>query len=936
MLAHPFRGEWSMGNSNPQPASAPSAGNADSAMQAHWHAISSQEIATRLATDATTGLHTNQIAERLALYGPNELARQARRTPLLVFLLQFHQPLIYILLAAAAVTFMLQEHLDAGVILGVVVLDAIVGFLQEYRAAKAIDALAQSMIVTAVVRRQGHTHRIDSSELVPGDVVLLQSGDRVPADLRLVRQKDLCISEAALTGESLPVAKHTEVLPADTPLADRKNLAFASTLVTQGQGAGIVVMTGNQTEIGKIQHLIRSAEDLVTPLIREINLLSTRLMYAILGVAAFMFLAGLIQGHKILYLLHAAVALAVAAIPEGLPAAVTIVLAVGVWRMARRNAIIRRLPAVETLGSTSVICSDKTGTLTENQMTVQQLWGQGNLWHLDHAGEISEETIRPAGSAPMPLPQAVRECLTCGVLCNDSRLVQKDGRWQVIGDPTEGALLMAARTAEIHQSELAQMLPRLDVLPFDSGYQYMASLHDAGAGALRIVYMKGSVERITQYCAPEELHDIQHQAARMGAEGLRVLAFARKYMPPGTVAISHADIRGELTFLGLQGMTDPPRAEARRAIAACRTAGVAVKMITGDHATTAAAIAAQLGLARHNGHDGLPLVCTGRQLEATPDEQLPALARDTDVFARVSAEQKLRLVKALQSSGQIVAMTGDGVNDAPALKQANIGVAMGITGTEVAKDAADIVLTDDNFASIVAAVEEGRGVYDNLTKFMVWTLPTNLGEGLVILVAIVFGLRLPILPVQILWINLTTGILLGTPLTLEPKEPGLMNQPPRNLKQSFLTGTLLRRMLLVAAAMLAGAFGLYEYTLRHAPLMGSRDAEAVARTVAVNVFIMVEAFYLFNCRHARESVFGRRFWSNKWAFTGFAAIVVLQLLFTYAPFMNDAFHTAPISAVAWCWILAIAVAVFIAMELQTWWDNRPHHVPDGTSPDAQS
>ena len=751
-------------------------------------------------------------------------------------------------------------------------------------------------------------------------MVLLQSGDQVPADLRLIRVRDLRVAEAALTGESLPVGKDVAVVPADTPLGDHKNLAFASALVTYGQASGIVIATGDRTEVGRIQGLIQSADDLSTPLTRDIARFSMWLMYVILGVAAFTFVVGLVQGQHVIDLFHASVALAVAAIPEGLPAAVTVVLAIGVWRMARRHAIIRKLPAVEALGSTSVICSDKTGTLTENQMTVQQIWVDGLGYAVQGSGYAPEGAI--LGVVDSELPEAVLDCLRCGVLCNESRLVQKDNRWDIDGDPTEGALLVVGRKAGLIEDKLARQFPRLDVIPFESEHQYMATLHDAGPGQPRIVYLKGSVERTLERCPNvnvDQVHEVVHQ---MGASGLRVLAFARKELPAHQDTLTHADVADGLTFLGLQGMMDPPRPEAIQAVAACQSAGIRVKMITGDHAATAAAIAKQLGLGLPGDSNPQVPVLTGQQLAAISDDHLPHEAEATDVFARVTPEQKLRLVKALQTGGRVVAMTGDGVNDAPALKQADIGVAMGIAGTEVAKNAADMVLTDDNFASIVAAVEEGRGVFDNLTKFIVWTLPTNLGEGLVILVSVLLSVTLPILPVQILWINMTTAVFLGMTLTFEPKEPDLMARPPRDPHQSFLTRDLLQRMMLVGCAMLLGAFGLFKYELWWGTHAQTDLAEMAARTVAVNVFVMVEAFYLFNCRHLRRTVFTGGFWTNPWAFAGFTTMVLVQLLFTYAPFMNVAFHTAPISLNAWWRVLAVAVLVFAIVEFETWWTNR--------------
>jgi len=887
-----------------------------------WHAVPAENVLTDWKTGLSDGLDSTIAAQRLVEFGRNELTRNTGPGPLTTFLLQFHQPLVYILLAATAVTFFLEEYIDAGVILGVVLVNGVVGFLQEYRAAKAIDALAKSLKASATVFRSGKALRLSSAELVPGDLVILQSGDQVPADLRLVRVKDLRCAEAALTGESLPVSKVVEPLPPETALADRTNMAFATTLVTHGQATGVVVATGDRTEVGKIQRLIRTAEDLETPLTREIARFSHWLMYTILTVAAFTFVVGLVQGQSPVDLFHGAVALSVAAIPEGLPAAVTVVLAIGVARMARRNAIIRKLPAVEALGATSIICSDKTGTLTENQMTVQRIWAQGRSWTVTGVGYSPQGEFVPDDDSENHQNQSLWECLRCGALCNDSRLIVKEGRYEIDGDPTECALIVAARKAGIKDGELPETDCRLDTIPFDSEFQYMATLHDRGEGHSRVIYLKGSVERILDRCADAPQEEIHRIAGEMGASGLRVLAFASKEIPAHRKTLERSDVSDGLTFLGLQGMVDPPRPEALKAVMACQTAGVGVKMITGDHATTAAAIATQLGIIRGSETTGKSLVLTGSQLETTSDRDLAEVAERVDVFARVNPEQKLRLVKALQTGGRIVAMTGDGVNDAPALKQADIGVAMGLNGTEVAKDAADMVLTDDNFASIVAAVEEGRGVFDNLTKFLVWTLPTNLGEGLVIVLAVLLGTTLPILPVQILWINMTTAVFLGMTLTFEPKEPGLMSRPPRKQGQSFLSPELLRRMVLVGIAMLGGAFGLFHYELNHAGTVPAAQAEAMARTVAVNVFVMVEVFYLFNCRCLLRTAFATGFWGNPWAVAGAVTMTAFQILFTYAPFMNEAFHSAPISATAWVRILAIAGAVFLFVDLETLWTNR--------------
>ncbi len=885
-----------------------------------WHTLSPGEVARLLKTDPSTGLSEEEVRKRLEQFGPNILTAKHGRPAWLRFLLQFHQPLIYILIASGIITALLQEWVDSGVIFGVVLVNAIIGYIQEAKAENALAALADTMVAEATVLRGGEKRRIPSTTLVPGDVVLLQAGDKVPADMRLVYCRELQVDESALTGESVPVEKSVEPQEASTVLAERRNMVYGSTMVTYGQATGIVVATGDRTEVGRISQLISSAQDLETPLTRKITQFSHILLWAILGLAAVTVGVGLLRGQTFLDMFMAAVALAVGAIPEGLPAAVTITLAIGVARMARRRAIIRKLPAVETLGSTTVICSDKTGTLTENQMTVQAILAGGVHYEVSGTGYAPLGRIVRQDGQDEALSPALVECLRAGVLCNDSRLLEKDGAWQVQGDPTEGALLVAAAKAGIDSSE-SEKFPRLDAIPFESVHQYMATLHDAGVGRPRLVYVKGSVEQVLARCDSAldsqgekvtlDQDAVQQQVTLMAARGLRVLAFARKEMPPDTTEIHHPDIASGLTFLGLQGMIDPPRAEAVAAVRVCRTAGIKVKMITGDHPATAAAIAEQIGL--YSGpidSIGPGSVLTGRELEQIPDNELPEAAEATNVFARATPEQKLRLVRALQSLGHVVAMTGDGVNDAPALKQADIGVAMGITGTDVAKEAADMVLTDDNFSSIEAAVEEGRGVFDNLTKFIVWTLPTNLGEGLVIMTAIFLGVTLPILPVQILWINMTTAGFLGLMLAFEPKEPGIMERPPRDPKTPILTKELIIRILLVGTLLLIGAFGLFTWER----FQGANLDQA--RTVAVNAFVIMELFYLFNCRSLTRSVFQLGFFSNMWVFAGVTAMLLLQLVYTYLPLMNHLFQSSAIGAGSWARIMVAGMVAYLVVELE--------------------
>jgi len=889
-----------------------------------WHHLPVEEALAFFESRPDLGIETADVERRRERFGFNVITAKKGQGPFLRFLLQFHQPLIYILLAAAAITAFLREWVDSGVIFGVVIVNAVIGFLQESKAVRAIEALARTMVTEATVIRSGEKRRIPSTELLPGDIVLLQSGDKVPADLRLISVRDLRVDESALTGESVPVEKSAAVLPDETVLADRTNMAYSSALVAYGQAVGIVVATGDRTEVGRISELISSTVELETPLLRKIAAFSKVLLYVFLFLAAATFGVGVWQGQTAFDMFMAAVALAVGAIPEGLPAAMTITLAIGVARMARRRAIIRKLPAVETLGSTTVICSDKTGTLTENQMTVQAILAGDERFEVSGAGYApAGEILRRDAPAGNPLPAALAECLRCGWLCNDSLLREEDGRWMVQGDPTEGALLVAAAKGGL-TGEAAGPWPRLDAIPFESQHQYMATLHAAPEGGQPVVYLKGSVEAVLERCGaalgadgtPGALDAAAVLAVveEMAARGLRVLAFARGERTGDARSLDHPDVASGMTFLGLQGMIDPPRAEAVEAVRNCHSAGIRVKMITGDHALTASSIARQIGL-RNAGK-----VLTGKDLADISDGELVKVVEEVSVYARVAPEQKLRLVQALQARDNIVAMTGDGVNDAPALKRADIGVAMGITGTDVAKEAADMVLTDDNFASIEAAVEEGRGTFDNLTKFLVWTLPTNIGEGLVILAAIFLGVTLPILPVQILWINMTTAVLLGLMLVFEPKEPDIMDRPPRHPREPILTRVLVWRLILVGILLLLGAFGLFARELQ----TGVGIAEA--RTVAVNVFVMVELFYLFNCRSLTKSAFEVGFFSNPWVFGGAAIMIVLQLLFTYLPAMNAMFHSHPIGLDSWLRILGVATVALLVVGAEKgfvrWWTAR--------------
>jgi cation-transporting ATPase F len=894
--------------------------NGDSAMHASApHHLPADEVIRLLETNIEHGLSLDDVARRQKQYGRNQIS-VARVTPEWKrFLFQFHQPLLYILLAAAGVTFYFGQHVDAAVIFGVVLVNAIISYLQEAKAEKAITALMRVVVAETTVRRDGRKMRVPTTDVVPGDVVLLEPGDRVPADLRLFYVRGLQADESTLTGESQPVYKQIGALALETVLAERQTLAFAGTTITSGLGEGVVLATGDRTEIGRIAWLVAEAVDLATPLTRKIAQFSSLMLWVILALAAASVGVGLWHGQKLFGAFMAAVALAVGAIPEGLPAAVTITLAIGVNRMAKRRAIIRKLPAVETLGSTAVICSDKTGTLTENQMTVRQIFAGDELFDVIGRGyEPEGEITGQGGMVETAAHPALLGTLRAGLLCNDAALMRENGRVRIQGDPTEAALIVAAVKGGLQTAPDHGRPPRLDVIPFEPEHQFMATLHRERGG--HVIYKKGAVERILAACAtmlnragetvPIDCEKINAMADKMAGQGLRVLAFAQRLAPAGQQQLDHGHVAGEMTFLGLQGMLDPPRPEAIAAVARCQTAGIAVKMITGDHLLTARAIAQAIGLRRRN-DDQFPSTVTGGELERINDAQLPVIAERTVVFARVTPEQKLRLVRALQANGRVVAMTGDGVNDAPALRQADIGIAMGISGTDVAKGAADMVLTDDNFASIEAAVEEGRGVFDNLTKFIVWTLPTNFGESLVLLAAILLGTALPMLPVQLLWINMATASLLGLTLAFEPKEPNLMLRPPRDPAQPILTFALFMRTGLVSVLMLLGGFALFYWELHRG---GPSLAEA--RTAVVNVIVVVEIFYLLNCRSLTHPMLSPRFSSNRWLPTGMAAMIGAQLLFTYAPFMNELFHSAPISTAVWLRIVGVGVFAFAAVEFE--------------------
>jgi calcium-translocating P-type ATPase len=852
------------------------------------HAVSAADCLVSLAA-RPVGLTGPEAARRLAEHGPNRLPPVKSRGPVTRFLRQFHNVLIYVLIGAALVTGALQHWVDTGVILAVVLANAVIGFIQEGKAEAAMAAIRNMLAPKAAVLRDGLRVSVDGADLVPGDIVLLEAGDKVPADLRVIEARGLAAQEAILTGESVPVEKGQTPVAADVALGDRRSMLWSGTLVTQGTAGGLVVSTGQATEIGRIGGLLAGVEQLTTPLVAQIDHFTRWLSFLILLLAALLLAWGYFVVHMPFSdLFMAVVGVAVAAIPEGLPAVMTITLAIGVQAMARRNAIVRRLPAIEAIGSVSVICTDKTGTLTRNEMVVTVAQTASGTFAIAGEGYAPEGAITPAGD--------LGRLALAAALCNDARLYLKDGVWAVEGDPMEGALLAFAGKAGGDRS--AQ---RLDAVPFDSRHRFMAVLSKGATG--RLIHVKGAPERVLRMCAELDQAHWHKLAETLAKRGLRVLAFAQRAETGDQ--IDPKALEGGLTFLGLVGLIDPPRPEAIAAVAECRAAGIRVKMITGDHAGTAAAIGAQIGL------DNTHRVLTGADLDKLDDAQLAQEVADVDIFARTSPEHKLRLVSALQAHGLSVAMTGDGVNDAPALKRADAGIAMGLKGSEAAKEAADLVLADDNFASIAAAVREGRTVYDNLKKVISWTLPTNAGESMVIVLALMLGLALPVTAVQILWVNLITGITLGLALAFEPTEAGTMARPPRPRNAPILSGGLVWHVVLVATLFMAAVFGVFTYAIDKGYSL------ALAQTMAMNTLVVLEIFHLFFIRNIHStSLTWAAARGTKVVWTVVIAITAAQFAVTYLAPIQGVLGTAPVSVFDGLLIVGIGAVFFALIEIE--------------------
>lgn len=880
-----------------------------------FHAVTA-DAALKALDASPQGLNTKEVVRRLEIYGENRLPEAPPRSPFMRLLAQFHNVLIYVLLASAGVTAALGHGVDTAVILAVVIVNALIGFIQEGRAEQAMEAIRGMLAPHSSVLRDGRRQSVDATNLVPGDIVLIEAGDRVPADVRLIAARGLKAEEAILTGESVPVEKAIGPTEADAALGDRSSMLFSGTLVAAGAGRGLVVATGTGTQIGKISGMLSRVETLTTPLVHQMDVFARWLTIFILLVAGSLLVYGYFVSHlPFAELFMVVVGLSVAAIPEGLPAVLTITLAVGVQSMAKRNAIVRRLPAIETLGSVSVICSDKTGTLTRNEMLAASLAAAGHIYSIDGNGYAPDGSVRWQDADAHPDEHVIlTEFALAAGLCNDAVLHVDEAIWRVEGDPMEGALKALAGKIMRRGPEPFKNWTRTDSIPFDAAHRYMAVLHHDHQGDA-CIHVKGAPEAVMAMCASQRTvmggtEALDHAywdglVDTLAAEGQRVIAVAARIVPQEHTILNAADLNGHLMLIGLIGLIDPPRPEAIDAVAECHEAGIRVKMITGDHGATARAIAAKIGL------KNTERVLTGSDIDSMNDADLSEAAVNTDIFARTSPSHKLRLVTALQSRGLTVAMTGDGVNDAPALKRADAGIAMGLKGSEAAKEAAELVLADDNFASIAAAVREGRTVYDNIKKVIGWTLPTNAGEAATIILALLAGMSLPITAVQILWVNLITAITLGLALAFEPSEPGTMRRPPRPRYEPLLTGELIWHILLVSVLFVSAVFGIYAYAIDRG------YAVDVAQTMAVNTLVVLEIFHLFFVRN----IYGT---SLTWAavkgtpvvWACVAGVIVAQFAITYLTPLQVVLGTAPVPVGDGLLIVTVGVVFFAIIEAE--------------------
>ena len=882
---------------------------------APWHAIAADEVLRALDSNTRSGLAADDVSRRLEKFGLNKLPEGSKKGPLKRFFVQLNNILIYVLLVAGFVKLMVGLWLDAAIILGVVVINALLGFIQEGKAEKALDAIRNMLSGEARTFRDGQTRIVPSEDLVPGDIVLLESGDKVPADLRLVDVKNLRTEEAALTGESLPADKTTASVSEKATVGDREGMAFSGTLVTSGRATGVVVATGTGTELGRINQMMAATSAIETPLLRQIKKFGYTITAVIGAVSVIVFLFGRFLRHlPFVQLFQAVVSIAVSVIPEGLPALITVTLAIGVQRMAQRHAIIRLLPAVETLGSVNRICSDKTGTLTLMEMMVVSAVTAESAYNVTGQGYTIEGQILESGKPPEEDP-VLKLMGRAGILCNDSELVQADGLWKVEGDPTEGALYPFGFKIGLERSTEQAAFPRVDAIPFESEHKFMATLHKNAAGN-ETMFVKGAPEVILEHCsaqqtkagqpAPLDRERFLNESDRLASQGERVLALAWIENPDVEAGdLGPEDLPNDLILLGLIGLLDPPRPEAIEAVKECHAGGIRVTMITGDHRITAAAIAKMLDIG-----DGKTAI-TGTEIEQMDTATLQEAVRDVDVFARASPEHKLRLVKAMQANQQIVAMTGDGVNDAPALKKADIGVAMGIKGTEVTKEAAEMVLTDDNFASNTAAVREGRTVYNNIEKAILFMLPTNVAQALVILVAIFVGFTAPITAPQILWVNMVTSVALGLVISFEPHEIDVMKRPPRAVHRPILDGFGIWRVIFVGLTLLSLTLWAFFW------MRSKGSSDELARSAAVNALVIGQVFYLLNSRYKVDSSFSlKAHVGNKYLPLGIGAVVVLQFLFTYIRPLQALFETESLPVSVWPRLLLGGFVFFLIVELE--------------------